>query len=561
MKTRIRIFLSFGIIFLLILALGGYQFIQSDSQLQYLKEIKDRNLQSSLLADEMKLSVVQVQQFLSDISATRAQDGLDDGFVKAEEFHSLFTKDLNRLKEINPNEGEQLEAIRSSFETYYAFGKKMAQTYIDGGPEKGNQMMGEFDKVSMDIQKKVDTYQKDKIAAINTSIQNIEGLLAGNEQIFVIFVIAILFIAMLIAFLLSRSILVPLKKLEEATAIIANGDLRYEITLKSKDEFGNLAKSFEHMRKSLSHLIQKINFTSEHIASSTEELLAGVEQTKKATEHITGAIQEVALGSEKQVAYAIDSTQVVDEISKGMNEAASSVQSVADLSLTTNQKVTIGKKVVHDTIQQMNVAQNKVEATAEVIQILGEKSKSISQIVEIITQISNQTNLLALNAAIEAARAGELGKGFGIVADEVRKLAEQSNSAAGDIHHLIAQIQLEVTKAVDSMNEGTASVNDGIHMVFRTEETFNEMVGMIEEVSAQSQQVSSIIEQVNAGSHGMVEMIEGMASISKKASSNTQNVAEAIEEQDASMEEIKESVDTLNQMAIDLRNVVERFEL
>jgi len=37
-------------------------------------------------AQRLKFAVIQVQQFLSDVSATRGQDGLDDGWTRAEEF-------------------------------------------------------------------------------------------------------------------------------------------------------------------------------------------------------------------------------------------------------------------------------------------------------------------------------------------------------------------------------------------------------------------------------------------------------------------------------------------
>src|ERR1700759_902848 len=37
-------------------------------------------------AKDVQQDVVQVQQFLSDISATRGQDGLDDGFEEAKQF-------------------------------------------------------------------------------------------------------------------------------------------------------------------------------------------------------------------------------------------------------------------------------------------------------------------------------------------------------------------------------------------------------------------------------------------------------------------------------------------
>ncbi|WP_374702708.1 methyl-accepting chemotaxis protein [Bacillus sp. V5-8f] len=244
-----------------------------------------------------------------------------------------------------------------------------------------------------------------------------------------------------------------------------------------------------------------------------------------------------------------------------MSKAAASIQAVADLADTANQKAHAGNHVVGDTVNQINTIQQKVGSTAEVVETLEKKSKEIGQIVDIITQIADQTNLLALNAAIEAARAGEHGKGFAVVADEVRKLAEQSGHAAGEIKALIMHIQMESTKAMQSMHEGTVSVGQGIDMVHQTGKAFKEISNLIEEVSFMSQEVSAIIEQVNASSKNTVDMMEEISYISKQSAANTQNVAASAEEQNASMEEISASSESLSRMAQELQETVSQFKL
>jgi methyl-accepting chemotaxis protein len=368
----------------------------------------------------------------------------------------------------------------------------------------------------------------------------------------------------IVVFLTTNSIVKPIIGAVALGEIMANGDFIKDVPkkyLQRKDEIGALAQVFEKIIQSMRTMIGQVSLNASQVAATSEELSASAEQTSKATEQISIAIQEVASGSEQQVSHASKSTQVVTEISKGMNEAALSIQSVADLAVTSNQKATVGTKVVNETIEQINVVQQKVRSTADVVNNLGEKSKEIGQIVEIITQIATQTNLLALNAAIEAARAGEHGKGFAVVADEVRKLAEQSGQAAGEISELITKIQLEATNAIQSMNEGNVSVNQGIDMVRQTGETFKDIVKMIEEVSIQSQEVSAIIEQVNASSQNTVEMMEGIAHISEQSAGNSQNVAASAEEQNASMEEISSSAESLSRMASELQETISKFKI
>ncbi|MFW5671949.1 MAG: methyl-accepting chemotaxis protein, partial [Acetivibrio ethanolgignens] len=107
------------------------------------------------MADKLVLSVVQVQQWLTDISATRATDGYDDGFDEAEAHAQNFYNTLDKLAETNPAYQEEVKELRSKFTPYYEVGKQMAQAYITGGPESGNLMMNEFDGVATSINEAV----------------------------------------------------------------------------------------------------------------------------------------------------------------------------------------------------------------------------------------------------------------------------------------------------------------------------------------------------------------------------------------------------------------------
>ena len=46
--------------------------------------VKNEGIVYALMAKDMQQDVTQVQQFLTDVSATRAQDGLNDGWKEAD---------------------------------------------------------------------------------------------------------------------------------------------------------------------------------------------------------------------------------------------------------------------------------------------------------------------------------------------------------------------------------------------------------------------------------------------------------------------------------------------
>nr|WP_066297179.1 methyl-accepting chemotaxis protein [Bacillus sp. FJAT-29937] len=407
----------------------------------------------------------------------------------------------------------------------------------------------------------------DGIAIEQTELMD-EGSIASSKlsnqvtsTVLTLSIMAII-LAVIIGIVITRIITKPILSVEKAAEAIAAGDLTQEdVKVKNRDEIGNLAKSFNQMKENLRLLVREVSIDAEQVAATSEELSASAEQNSSATEQISLAIQEVALGSEKQVSHATAANQAVAKISMGMNQAAASIQSVADLTTAANDKAVAGNEVVTQTVEQINLVQQSVNETGVVVNSLGDKSVEIGQIVELITQIADQTNLLALNAAIEAARAGEHGRGFAVVADEVRKLAEQSGGAAGQIRELIQEIQTEAEKAVQSMNHGASVVDEGIKLVHQTGDAFKDIVKSIEQVTTEAQEVSAIVEQVNSSSQNMVVMMEGVANIAEQSAGNTQNVAASAEEQNASMEEISSSAETLSDMALHLQAVINRFKV
>lgn len=413
-----------------------------------------------------------------------------------------------------------------------------------------------------DLREVADQIAKSQEQLMSQGSKDTTALVDSVKTTLVIVSLISILLAALIGIIISRLISRSVKALAQGAEKIAEGYLDQEdITVKSRDEIGDLARSFNQMKLNLRNVISQVGFNTEQVAATAEELAANAEQTGRATEQITISMQEAATGSEKQVSSAHDATQAVGEISKGMDQAESSIRAVTGLTDLANEKAGQGNAVVTEAIRQMSLVQQSVKTSAEVVNSLGEKSNEIGQIVKLITEIAGQTNLLALNASIEAARAGEQGRGFAVVAGEVRKLAEQTTDAAAQIRDLIMEVQSEAERAVVSMNEGTEVFQEGIKQVDRTGEVFTDILSSIQQVSSETRDVSAVVEQANASARAMVEIMENIALIAEQSSANTQNVAASAEEQNASMEEVASSAEALSKMSQELQALVSRFKV
>ncbi|RXT06518.1 methyl-accepting chemotaxis protein [Ammoniphilus sp. CFH 90114] len=398
------------------------------------------------------------------------------------------------------------------------------------------------------------------VVLVTAPIQELYLPLNNLTKANVVIVLLMILVGMAISYLLASYLIRPIVTLRAAVQDVASGNLTKEVHIQGRDELAQLASDFNRMTQNLKELVIRVGNSVEGVNDSTIKLVEQSDLNRQSMEEITHAVRMVAAGSDEQFSKSYDAEQVVNEISKGIDQVAHSIQTVADQTVTASQQVANGNHVVKGTIDHMKLVYEKVEVTSQIINHLGSKSKEISQIVSLITDIANQTNLLALNAAIEAARAGEHGRGFAVVADEVRKLAEQSGQSAGKINTLIQDIQQEAMSAVGSMSEGSVAMKEGMEQVHQTGEAFQVIARVVEEVASQSQEVSAIVEEVNASMASMLEMMNGISQISEQAKVASEQVATTTENQVETMNEVWLAVNHLQQLSTELQEGIKKFK-
>jgi len=135
---------------------------------------------------------------------------------------------------------------------------------------------------------------------------------------------------------------------------------------------------------------------------------------------------------------------------------------------------------------------------------LAARTHEVGEIVSVIREITGQTSLLALNASIEAARAGEHGQGFTVVASEVRKLVVQSEGAASRISELILAMTEDTARAVGVVQEETVQIEDFLSAVKKAGGAFGHILGKVEQVAEEIQDLSAVSEEISAGAEQVV---------------------------------------------------------
>ncbi|KIL14223.1 methyl-accepting chemotaxis protein [Bacillus safensis] len=362
-------------------------------------------------------------------------------------------------------------------------------------------------------------------------------------------------------FFIVRSITIGLRRLVDFSEKVSEGDLTETLETKSKDEIGDLTRSFSKMSESLRDVIRAVQQSVDNVASASEELTASASQTSQATEHITMSIEQFSNGNEAQNEKVESSTNQLVAMNEGLQDMSQTSSEVAAVSLQSTEAAGQGGRIVESTASQMKHIDTSVQEAEQVMKELEYKSKDITSILNVINGIADQTNLLALNAAIEAARAGESGRGFSVVAEEVRKLAVQSADSAKEIEKLIQEIVLEIAKSQDMFKAVNREVNAGLGMTEEAKESFQHIYEAAEGMSKKLSQLNDTAIDLSSGSKLVSQAMQEMRQVSRESAANIQDIAASAEEQLASMEEITSSSVTLANMAEELKELTSQFKI
>ncbi|CUB32409.1 methyl-accepting chemotaxis protein [Bacillus subtilis] len=560
MKVKTKLLGIISILVVSIIGIGGSSVFMISSTVKKNEELKDKM--------EFQKEIKHIQYELTGLSNDErgflitGDKEYDEGMKeKADDV----LKSLDRVNDLIDEEKYQsnIEDIKTSFTQYRALNQQVVTAY-SSNPKKAETIhFGEERTLRKEV---VDPAVNKLSDRLDQEVEDLKDEIRGNGKMSQSLIIIVTGISVMLGIVLSimllKSIMVPLRSINKQLEEIAHGeaDLTKKVIVKNKDEFGQLAKSFNSFTHSLSQIVKQISSSSEQVAASSEELSASAEESKSTSEHISRAMQMAAESNVKQSSMTEKSAEFITELLDSISSVASNTGNIADLSSSMRDKAEIGSKSVNKMLDQMKFIDKSVDSAGNGLQALVASTAEISDISSLITTISEQTNLLALNAAIEAARAGEQGKGFAVVAEEVRKLADETNKSANHIQSVVATIQNESIETVNNIKVVQENVSSGIVLSQETTGNFNEILNLVEQVTSQIQEVAAATQQLTSGVEVIQHTVHTLAAGTKETSANTEAVAKSSEEQLHSMEEISYAAESLSQLAEELQTVINRFK-
>jgi methyl-accepting chemotaxis protein len=495
------------------------------------------------LLKDIQIDVIQVQQFLTDFSATRGEDGLDGGLEEAAKFAAEFRRHVAAATEIGRRIGrDDLVAVLgealTAFEPYRSTGEKMAKTYAHDGTGAGNAMMPSFDEASEALQKRIDRLAEVRDELIGAAASGAAGdLVALGDAVetssHTAAVVAgfVVLVSIGFAVVMVRRAIRPIGRLAGVMRHLAEGAVDVAVPhTDRRDEIGEIARATDVFREAIAQR-EAMRHTAEveearrrderrqerqALADGFAASIAG------AVAALNTAAGEIARDARSLDAIAGTASTRAGEAAAAVGRTDGNVASVADAAARLAAAIGEVERQMHRAEAISETAAGQAGRTHDIVHDLSSSADRIGEIVGLINAVAAQTNLLALNATIEAARAGESGRGFAVVAAEVKELAAQTARATEQIAVQIGNVQSITGNAVDAIDAIGRTVGE-ITAITRA------IMAAVEEQGTATREISRSIGEASQDTRGVVADI---AAVDESTRSTSKAVASMVEASD-----------------------------
>ncbi|PRH89460.1 methyl-accepting chemotaxis protein [Labrys okinawensis] len=534
---RARIMLSFGIILLVVLAIGVFAYWQ-------LKSIEDHvtSLKSDSVAGLREAAVIKdrlFEDYLVFVMSREAtakpltEDQLADDRTKT---NALFRGYEDTI--VADADRQLFSRFKDSVASYQnakdAFLKQTAAR--NGMAANGEAIASAASGVD---------------AAFKMAFKNLTDVIAFNQQrafalpdivaneilsllsaMIVAFAFALV-VAAVAGFSLLRAITKPLLQLKTLMDTMRKGDFTQRMQIVRQDELGDLGEGYNRMADEVMELVGQVQRSGIRVSTSMTEIAATSKQQQATASEVAATTTEIGATSREIAATSRELVRTMSDVVTVSEHTAS---------LASGGKVELAH--MEDTMNQVMGAASSITAK---LAVLNEKASDINQVVTAITKVADQTNLLSLNAAIEAEKAGEYGRGFAVVSSEIRRLADQTAVATYDIEQMVKEIQSAVSASVMGMDKFSEEVRRGLHDVHEIGAKLSEIITQVQALAPRYESVSD----------GMQAQATGAEQISEALLQLTEATQQTVE----SLRQSSSAIDELNHVASNLSGSIARFKL
>jgi len=535
-NVAVRSAVCFSVVAILVVALGAFALIQMKSIRSATIDISNNKLPSYEALGDINEKVLRMRIVSFRLLVDREPADLAESVRRSKELAVQLNDSKVRYEALidDASERSQFGQFDTALARYFDINEALLNLSEQERIGEMQQLLG-TDYKALSDQLGV---QLGKLIAINKAGAAELGKQAASDYELAIGVVigVILSAAVLtavLAFLLTRSIVNPLRLAVSVAETVASGDLSKNFDVHGRDEPALLLAALKTMQGGLRETIERIALSSDQLASAAEELNVVTEDSARGLGQQNDELEQAATA--------------VNEMTAAVDEVARNAVSTSEASKASDANAQKGQEQVNRTVSSISQLAGDVGDASIQVKSLADQVHDISKVLDVIRSIAEQTNLLALNAAIEAARAGDAGRGFAVVADEVRALAHRTQQSTTEIEQMISGVRQGADKAVASMDESSERANSTLQLAEAAGQALSEITQAISQISERNLVIASASEE--------------QAQVAREVDRNLVNIRDLAAQTAAGATQTTAASQDLSKLAVDLSTLVRRFTL
>lgn len=352
-----------------------------------------------------------------------------------------------------------------------------------------------------------------------------------------------------------------MKDINKTLNQVANGDLAVNINTEGKTEFDEIKGYVHKTTNSFGGIIRDIKRSSEDINVKSENLSQVSIELASSSNNILATMENISKGTEEQASYIVEVTSILNSFGDKIEEFINSLGRVNESTGEISKMANVSSDRLDDLGRTFTYIEEAITKFMNKITELSHLVDEVGEITNIINGVAEQTNLLALNAAIESARVGEAGKGFAVVAEEIRKLAEQSKEASKNISQLILEVSNDTKVIVIDGDEVSNKLKESSQVIDLSLQSFKDIITSVEEVAPKLDNLVRASEVINKEKDEISTKIENTSAIAEEVAASSEEVLGSLSEMNQCSQVVENTAGNLNDLTTILDEKIEIFKI
>ncbi len=273
LKTGARLFIAFGIVVGLTVALGLFSLRQMTAVSSLTERMYRHPLTVSTLVLEIEGDLVAMHRWMKDVALATNEKQIQVALARVNSTDAEVTQDFDLLRDDYLGNQADIDELQDAFIAWRPIRAHVVALMRRGEREKAAEITkGEGAEHMALLERKVATladFAQAKAAEFRLEAERTHQRLIS---VLIALLVATSLVGAAVALAVTRSVTAPLRQLSKAARAVADGDISVRCGLDRRDEIGSLSDTFDAMAESIERSMSRLKERSKELQETANDL-------------------------------------------------------------------------------------------------------------------------------------------------------------------------------------------------------------------------------------------------------------------------------------------------